>query len=152
MVTYNTPMPRKTVSTVTAATLAPSVADNGTVYVLDRAAGIAVTLPSIAADKVGTSFQFLLKTTVTSNATTIAVPSAAETMAGSAVVMSDSSNAALAFKAGATADTISLNGTTTGGIAGDIIKLTAVSTTLWMAELVTSATGSEATPFAAAVS
>jgi hypothetical protein len=141
-----------TVTNVTASTLAPTVANSGTLYVLDRAAGIAVTLPSIDSGEIGTKFRFLLKTTVTSNSTTIKVPSASETMLGNAVVQSDSSNAALAYKASGTSDTITLNGTTTGGIAGDIIEVVAVSTTLWMVDAVTSATGTEATPFSATVS
>lgn len=149
---YITPFPRVTTSTVTAATLAPTVADNGTFYVLDRAAGIAVTLPSIDASEVGTTFKFLVKTTITSNSTTIKVPSSAETMAGIAYVVSDSSAAVLGYVAGGTADTITLNGSTTGGIAGDIVEVTAVSTTQWAAQVFTSATGTEATPFSATVS
>jgi hypothetical protein len=140
-----------TVTTVTSSTLAPTVADSGTLYHLDRAAGIAVTLPTIAAANVGTSFRFHVKTAVTSNSTTIKVPSSAETMSGIAYVVSDNSAAVLGYVAGATADTITLNGTTLGGLVGDMIEVTALTTAIWGVRVLTSATGTEATPFSATV-
>jgi len=142
-----------TVSDVTASTLAPTVANSGTTYVLDRAAGIAVTLPSIDAGEVGTKFQFVIKTTITSNSTTIKVPSASETLNGLALIVKDDAGTpAMGFKTGATDDTVSLNGTTTGGIKGDIIEVEAISTTVWLVKVLASATGTEATPFSATVS
>lgn len=150
--TFYQPAQMATITDVTASTLAPTVAQSGTTFVLDRAAGQAITLPSIDAGEVGTMFDFLVKTTITTNTTTIKVPSSAETMTGSAVVQSDSSNAVIAYKAGSTSDTVTLDGSTKGGIAGDIIRLKAVSTTLWEVLAITSATGAEASPFSATVS
>lgn len=141
-----------TVVDVTASTLAPTVAQSGATFVLDRAAGIAVTLPSIDAGEVGTYFDFLIKTTITSNSTTIKAPSASETMTGSCFTISDGAAAVLGYKAGSTADTVTLNGSTTGGIAGDMVRLKALSTTLWEVLALTSSTGTEATPFSATVS
>ena len=149
--TFYQPPVFETIVDVTTSTLAPTVAQSGATFVLDRAAGQAVTLPTIDAGEVGAVFNFLVKTAITSNSTTIKVPSSAETMTGSAIVQTDTSNAAIAFKAGSTADTITLNGTTLGGLVGDIIRLKAVSTTLWEVLVITSATGLEATPFSATV-
>lgn len=152
MAFYQPPVFR-TIVDVTASTLAPGIADSGTTYVLDRAAGQAVTLPAIDAGEIGTHYNFILKTTITSNSTTIKVPSAAETMTGTAFVRSDDAGApALAYRATTTSDTITFNGTTTGGLSGDIVQLTALSTTLWQVLIFSCATGTEATPFSATVS
>ena len=45
-----------------------------------------------------------------------------------------------------------MNGSTTGGIAGDIVELEDIATNLWSVKVLGSATGTEATPFSAAVS
>lgn len=141
-----------TVTPVTAATLAPGIQQSGTTFVLDRATGIAVTLPAIDSGEIGVKYRFHVKTTVSSGAITIKVPTSAETMVGKAYVISDNSAAVLGYVAGATADTINLDGSTQGGIKGDWIEVEALSTTVWRVNVLTSATGAEATPFAATVS
>lgn len=135
----------------TAATLTVTQATHaGRVVNLNRAAGIAVTLP--AASGSGAVYKFLVGTAVTSNTTTIKVPSASETMTGSAYVVSDGAAAVLGYRTGATADTITLDGSTTGGLKGDIITVTDVAANLFMVQALTAATGTEATPFSATVS
>jgi hypothetical protein len=62
------------------------------------------------------------------------------------------SNAPVSFSAGTTADTISLNGTTTGGKLGDHFKVTCVASNLWAVYGETRATGASATPFVVSVS
>lgn len=116
---------------------------------LNRAAGIAVTLPTPTAS--GVTYRFLIGTTVTSNTTTIKVPSAAETMTGLALVAQDAADTVVGFETAGTTDTITFNGTTTGGILGDMVELTDVSTTLYYVRITGSATGTEATPFSATV-
>lgn len=136
---------------VTASTLTVTAAAhaNATI-VLNRAAGTTVTLP--AATGSGFRYRFVVGTTVTSNSDIIKVANASDTMTGNAIVASDNAaDAAIAFETAATSDTITLNGTTTGGIKGDYIELEDVASTLWAVKVVTSATGTEVTPFSATV-
>lgn len=150
--TFYQPPVMRTVSTVTASTLSPGIADSGTLYVIDRAAGVTVTLPAIDSGEIGVNYRFHIKTTITSNSFKIQVPSASEAMSGTAFVISDDTAAGKGFATASTSDTITMNGSTTGGIAGDTIMVTALSTTLWGVRVLMSATGTEATPFSAAVS
>lgn len=135
----------------TAATLTVTQAAHaGRVVTLNRAAGITVTLP--AATGTGSVYTFLIGTTVTSNSTIIKVADATDTMTGTAYVVSDGAAAVLGYRTGATDDTITLNGTTTGGLKGDIIRAVDVGTDLYMVQVMSAATGTEATPFSATVS
>lgn len=134
----------------TAATLTVTNATHaGRIITLNRAAGIAVTLPVAAGT--GARFTFILGTTVTSNSTTIKVPDASGTMRGNALVAQDGGDTIVAFEAGATADTVTLNGTTTGGLLGDIVELIDIAANLWSVRATLAATGTEATPFSATV-
>lgn len=137
---------------VTAATLSATVVDHagaGRVVTLSRAAGITVTLP--AAIGSGARFTFIVKTTVTSNSDIIKVANASDTMCGGAFVCNDTDNSVSGFEAAGTADTITLNGTTTGGIRGDVIELLDMAANLWSVRVTSTATGTEATPFSATV-
>ena len=49
-------------------------------------------------------------------------------------------------------DTITFDGTTTGGILGDFVELIDVAADKWMVRVQSSSTGSESTPFSATVS
>lgn len=117
---------------------------------LNRAAGITVTLP--AAEGTGSIYRFYVGTTVTSNNVVIQVANATDVMEGVAWVLSDGAAAVLGYATGATDDTISLNGTTKGGYAGHYIQLIDVASGKWGVHLYGKATGTEATPFSAAVS
>lgn len=134
---------------VTAATLAVTeLAHDRKVVTLNRAASQAVTLP--AATGSGTSLLFIVGTTVTTPSTTIKV-TGNDTMTGAALVAQDGGDTAVMFETAADSDTITLNGTTTGGIKGDSIELIDIATDLWWVRVRTSATGTEATPFSATV-
>lgn len=134
---------------VTAATLAVTeLAHDGKVVTLNRAASQAVTLP--AATGSGTRLFFVVGTTVTTPSTTIKV-TGNDTMTGAALVAQDGGDTAVMFETAADSDTITLNGTTTGGIKGDSIELIDIATDLWWVRIRTSATGIEATPFSATV-
>jgi hypothetical protein len=135
----------------TAATLTATAASHaGRTVLLDRAAGQAVTLP--AATGTGNSYKFFVKTTITSNSTTIKVADATDVMAGVAIVANDSDASASIFETASTTDTITFDGTTTGGILGATVELQDVATNLWSVRVIGAATGSEATPFSATVS
>lgn len=135
---------------VTAATLAVTVAAHDSkVVTLNKADGIAVTLPAAAGT--GAKYRFILGTTVTSVGTTIKVANASDVMTGTALIAQDTADTAVVFETAATSDTITLNGTTTGGIKGDSVEIIDIATNLWWVRMVASATGTEATPFSATV-
>lgn len=133
----------------TASTLAVTEADHdGKIVTLNRAGGIAVTLPTPAA---GMQFTFVVQTTFT-GAATIKSGAGTHVMIGHAQMGNDSDNSTVLWQAlaASTYDTIDLLGTSnsTGGLAGQIIKVTGLSTTRWFVEIIGDAAGTEATPFA----
>ena len=138
------------VSATDASLTVTSAAHSGRTVLLDRAAGQAVTLP--AATGTGNSYKFFVKTTITSNTTTIKVADATDVMAGVAIVANDTDASASIFETAADSDTITFNGGTTGGILGATVELQDVATNLWSVRVIGAATGSEATPFSATVS
>jgi len=144
--------PDNNITNVTASTLTVTRdLHDGKTITLNRAAGIAVTLP--AATGTGAIYTFFVGTTVTSNTTTIKVADATDTMSGIVLVNGDTAaNAAEAFGTAATDDTITLNGSTTGGLKGDWFILQDVASDLYSVRGAISATGTEATPFSATVS
>lgn len=127
-----------------------SGSDGNAVLYLNVASGATVTLPASSGS--GRVYKFVVGTTVTSNNYAVKVANATDVMIGNAILAQDAGDTAVAFEAGATADTITLNGTTTGGIKGDAIELIDVASGVWFAQVRGSATGTEATPFSATVS
>jgi hypothetical protein len=137
--------------TLTAATATVTPEDHsGRTVRLDRAAGQTLTLPPAVGS--GNSYRFFILTTITSNSTIIQVAGAADTMAGVAIVANDTDASASLFETVAASDTITFNGAATGGIRGATVELQDVALALWSVRVVGAATGTEATPFSAAVS
>lgn len=133
---------------VTSSTVTITSADHeGKIVTLNRAGGIAVTLP--AATGSGARYRFIVGTTFTSSATIKVVGD--DTMAGNAILAQDAADTAVMFEAGATADTITMNGTTTGGLKGAEAELIDIAADTWFVRYVSAATGTEATPFSATV-
>ena len=122
----------------------------GRTIVLNAAAGCAVTLPN--ATGTGSVFRFMIGTTITSNSTTIKVSNATDVMSGRAYVISDGAAAVLGYATAASDDTITLNGTSLGGYAGDVIEVIDAIAGTYLVQVHTKATGTEATPFSATVS
>lgn len=134
----------------TAATLTLTKLDHdGKIIVLDRAAGITVTLP--AATGTGAIYRFFTKTTVTSNNHIIQVADATDTMDGTVWMAQDAADTVVAFEAAAADDTLTMNGSTKGGLIGDRIDLIDIATDVWSVQAWLQGTGTEATPFSAAV-
>ena len=121
----------------------------GRTTVISAVAGCAVTLP--AATGTGSVYRFVIGSTKTSNSTTIKVANATDVMTGRAFVVSDNTAAVLGFATAAASDTITLNGTTLGGLAGDHIEIIDAITGTFAVRVFTAATGTEATPFSATV-
>lgn len=138
------------VVSATASTLTVTAAAHaGRMVLLDRAAGIAVTLP--AATGSGNIYSFALQTAVTSNTTTIKVADATDVMMGIAVFENDTDTSTSSYAPAATDDTITFNGSTTGGLKGAMVFAQDVAADLWLVRVLSSATGTEATPFSATV-
>ena len=134
-------------SAVTSATLSVTSSYNGTVIPLNRAAGVTVTLPAATGSQA--VYRFVLSTAVTSNSTVIQVANATDVMAGSASVGGSTGSV---FSTLPASDTITLNGSTTGGLAGSFIELIDIAAGDWIVRAALVGSGSPATPFSAAVS
>ena len=138
------------IADVTASTLAVSEdTHEGLTVTLNRAAGIAVTLP--AATGGGARYRFILGTSVTSNSTTIKVANASDVMCGTATLFQDAGDTVVGFACAATDDTITMNGSTLGGLKGAHVFITDVAVNLWHVDYISDASGTEATPFSATV-
>ena len=121
----------------------------GTTCTINAAAGLTITLP--AASGSGRVFELVLGTTVTSNNVIIQVANANDTMTGQADMAQDAGDTEASFETLSNSDTITLNGSTKGGIKGDKIILKDIQSTLWSVDAELSGTGTEVTPFSAAV-
>lgn len=122
--------------------------ESGSLVLFDRAAGIVYTLPT--APKIGTFYDFVITTTITSNAAKVITGAGTELLIGGYMnVDTDTSNAVAAFTAnGSTHVSVSMNGTTTGGILGTKLRFTCLSSTRWMVEGIVQGSGVVATAFA----
>lgn len=123
----------------------------GRLIVLDRAAGVTVTLPT--ARGTGETFDFLVGTTVTSNNDIIKVGNTTDTMVGQleAATTTGATTNGFCEAAGGTDDTITMNGTTTGGIAGSRVRCRDVKAGLWYVEGFLVGSGTLATSLSATV-
>lgn len=128
------------INITTAQTL--TTANAGKINTINSAAGIALVLP--AATGTGNTYSFFVGTTVTSIGTTITA-GGSDKISGSAY-QTGATGAATAFYI-ASGTTVTLNGTTKGGIKGDYITFRDVATALWSVEVLESITGTAATPF-----
>jgi hypothetical protein len=139
----------------TASTLAITAAlHDGKIVTLNRAAGIAVTLP--AATGSGMSTEFIVGTTFTGSAS-IAVADATDYMRGRSLMFNDTDSSMNGWETANTgtlateSDTFTMNGTTLGGRAGDRIRVVDLATDVWHIEANVTASGVEATNWSAAV-
>ena len=82
----------------------------------------------------------------------VQVANATDVMVGSAVFIDDSSDNVVGFETASTSDTITLNGSTTGGVTFSKIVCTVIASGKYKVEVVSGCTGTPATPFSAAVS
>jgi hypothetical protein len=135
-------------STVTAATLAVTAATyNGQTINLSRAAGVTVTLP--AATGSNATYRFETATSVTSNNNIIQVANATDVMNGFASVGGTTGSV---FSTLPASDTITMNGTTTGGLIGSYVQVTDLAAGYYLVQASLVGSGTPATPFSAAVS
>ncbi len=134
-------------STVTAATLTVTSDSNGQTINLSRAAGITVTLPAATGTKA--VYTFIVATAVTSNNNIIQVANATDTLNGFAAV---GGTTASVFGTLPASDTITMNGSTTGGLVGSYVQVTDIAAGEFLVTAALVGSGTPATPFSAAVS
>lgn len=131
--------------TITAATLTLTDFYAGSVVIVNRAAGCTITLP----DATGSGHRYTIVTIADQTGDlVIQAPDANNTMMGVAKIGMDGET----FATADTTDTITLNGTTTSGLKGTKVELIDVAADTWQVEIIGEASGTEATPFSAAVS
>lgn len=137
------------VATLTASETLTAEKYDRRVILLDAAAGLTITLP--AASGSGAKFEFIVKTTVTSNSAVIKVANTTDSFIGNGVQAQDSGSTNNVWEIAASDDTITLNGTTTGGLRGDRIVVEDILSGIFHVTILGAATGTEATPFSATV-
>jgi hypothetical protein len=117
------------------------------VTVLDSTTGRIITLPASSGS--GDVYTVYVKTTVSSGNHVVQVANSTDVMNGGVAMSTDIGGTNML--ASATSDTVTMNGSTTGGLAGSWLRFTDVVAGFWMAEGFLVTTGTEATPWSAAV-
>ena len=120
----------------------------GRVTILNRAAGVTATLP--AATGSGARYELVLAADASGNQI-VQVADATDIMMGVAYLGNDSAGASCFYTAD-TSDTITLNGSTKGGYKGARIICDDIAANTYAVMVFSEASGTEATPFSAAVS
>lgn len=133
--------------TVTAATTLNADSHAGNVLVLNSTTGRIITLP--ASTGKGDVYTVYILATVSSGSHVVQVANSTDVMNGSIHLTTDI--AGTSMPTSATTDTITMNGSTTGGVAGSWMRFTDVSAGFWLLDGGLLCTGTEATPFSAAV-
>lgn len=129
---------------VTTSTTTLGASNVGRVTVLNRATGIAVTLP--AATGSGDTYPLFVSTSFTSTGT-VRTATTTEVLRGTALLFQDSGDTVVGFNTTASDNTLSMTGAATGGLAGASITLIDVAAGVWQVKYVSDASGSEGTPF-----
>lgn len=125
-----------------------TTAQSGRVILVDDAAGLDFTLPAIAAADIGTKFEFLVTTTVTSNSFRVTA-AAGDFLNGSVWIADfDTANTGAYFTANGSSHLVcTMNGSTQGGKKGTKVTFTAISATGWFVDGIVFGDGVLATPF-----
>jgi len=123
-------------------TLGPSDAD--TCIVINAAAGATISLPTAVGS--GYTFKVFIGTTVTSGSVVIKRGLSSDIMQG-VILNASATNVETGWSAGSNGNTITLNGSTSGGIKGDYFLFTDAIAGLWTVDGLTSGTGTIVTPF-----
>ena len=133
------------ISSITSATKSVESTDSGTVYTLNRAAGIVVTLPTAAA---GINYTFIVGTTFT-GAGQITADNASDLLSGFAYIFdpAPATDNHTFIPDGSDDVTIDLGTAGQGWLVGGIIRLVATTAAVWHCEAYLHGDGTLATPF-----
>ena len=105
----------------------------------------AVTLPAITSDTIGATYKFFVGTT----ASDLDIKTdGTDKFVGNLVLAAAATSQARGFAPAASNDVISMNGTTTAGIAGSVVEVTAIATAEYLVTGTLLGSGTLATPFA----
>ena len=105
----------------------------------------AVTLPAITSDTIGATYKFFVGTT----ASDLDIKTdGTDKFSGMLILAAAATSQARGFAPAATNDVISMNGTTTGGIAGSTVEVTAIGADEYLVTGTLLGSGTLATPFA----
>lgn len=130
--------------TSSTATITHEAHGNGRVIAFNLAAGIASTLPLATGS--GKKLTVIVATTQTGDGVISCAGS--DTFFGSVIHLQDAAaTVTIAFEAAAGDNTITLDGSTTGGLKGDKWELIDIAAASWQVVGIGQATGVEATPF-----
>lgn len=119
------------------------------VIALNRAAGVTATLP--AASGTGAIYRVVVGTTFSGGSGVIQVANSSDIIQGVVYQTQDAGATLQAFEAGAADDTLTLNGSSSGGIKGDRLDFIDIANNLWQCTAWTAATGSETSPWSSNV-
>lgn len=134
-------------------TLTAAAHGGGIITMNDSDAGNVLTLPDASGS--GVTFEIVIGTTVATGTVAVKAPDTDNVFVGFAHMTVDSdseTDSPLIFRTVATDDTITLNGSTQGGLKGDYIRFVDIAADTWLVQAFLSGTGSEVTPFSATVS
>jgi hypothetical protein len=155
-----------TVVDITASTTLNPVAHAGRIIAVGGtlAANVVLTLPAIntssnasssgpgndpdTANNEGVVYTIWVPTTIATSSLKIGTNGTDKFVGTILGVDTDSSNALVAYTAGATNDFINFNGTTTGGVAGSWVQIVAIAANKYMVNGIALGSGTVATPFA----
>ncbi len=153
------------IKVITSSTSLTVASHAGRIIINNTAGAVTFTLPALNAtanagvagptdynnlNNLGASFEIFATLTKTGNLV-VQAANANDVMVGGAKLIDDSSDNMVGFETVAASDTITLNGSTTGGVTYSKITCTAISSTQWKVDVDTACIGSPATPFSAAV-
>lgn len=155
-----------TIVEITASTTLNPVAHAGRIISVGGtlAANVVLTLPAIntsanvsssgpgndpnTANNEGVVYTIWVPTTIATSSLKIGTDGTDKFVGTILGVDTDSSNALVAYTAGASDDFINFNGTTTGGVAGSWVQIVAIAANKYMVNGIALGSGSVATPFA----
>lgn len=122
----------------------------GNEIILSLLAGFTCTLPASTGG--GAKYRFRVGIVNTSGSYKVQVANSSDIMQGSVLTVSDNAAAVLGYNTAVDSDTFTMNGTTTGGLTiGDWVEFIDAKLNKWLVRSITSSSGTEATPFSAAV-
>lgn len=137
-----------TAVSLTAATKTLTAAESGTTFILNRATGIALALPDILPDEVGTWYEFHVGTELSSGTIEFDTNGGLKLLGRVIHYDTDTSNALNIYSADGNLTYIfEMNGTTSGGKFGSWVKFVAVTEDDWVVTGIVYGTGSPERPF-----